>query len=136
MGDALGDVKELKSENKRLTKDNDDLRKQLQEEKNNRTAVDKEVVRLERVISTFESEIDKLKQQLKDGADRENQLKNDKKNLNKNLEDLKDELDKETLKRIDVENKAQTLREEMEFKESLKDKVCSSLSSQWQSQLH
>ena len=50
-------------------------------------------------------------------------MKNELKNLRKNLEDLKDELDRETLKRIDIENKTQTLREEMEFKDSLKEKV-------------
>ena len=83
-------------------------------------------MRLERVISNYESDISKLKQQLKEYADKEKAMKNELKNLRKNLEDLKDELDRETLKRIDIENKTQTLREEMEFKDSLKEKVSSS----------
>ena len=82
-------------------------------------------MRLERVISNYESDISKLKQQLKEYADKEKAMKNELKNLRKNLEDLKDELDRETLKRIDIENKTQTLREEMEFKDSLKEKVSS-----------
>ena len=80
-------------------------------------------MRLERVITHNEGDLSKLKQQLKDYADKEKTMKNDLKNLRKNLEDLKDELDKETLKRIDIENRAQTIREEMEFKNSLKQKV-------------
>ena len=88
-----------------------------------RKSSEKEIVRLERVISNYESDISKLKQQLKEYADKEKAMKNELKNLRKNLEDLKDELDRETLKRIDIENRTQTLREEMEFKDSLKEKV-------------
>ena len=80
-------------------------------------------MRLERVIANYENDINRLKQQLKEYADKEKSMKSDLKNLRKNLEDLKDELDRETLKRIDIENKTQTLREEMEFKDSLKEKV-------------
>lgn len=39
------------------------------------------------------------------------------------MTEVKDELDRETLSRINLENKIQTVREELEFKESLKDKV-------------
>jgi len=122
LASALGDIKEAKADNKRLQKENDDLRKQLADEQNNRKSSEKEIVRLERVVSNYESDINRLKQQLKDYADKEKAMKNELKNLRKNLEDLKDELDRETLKRIDIENKTQTLREEMEFKDSLKEK--------------
>ena len=88
-----------------------------------RKSTEKEIVRLERVISNYEVDVGKLKQQLKDYADKEKNMKNELKNLRKNLEDLKDELDRETLKRIDIENRTQTLREEMEFKDSLKERV-------------
>ena len=119
----MGDVKELKSDNKRIQKENDDLKRHLIDEQNNRKVSEKEIVRLERVISNYEGDISKLKQQLKDYAAKEQTMKKDLKNLKKSLEELKDELDRETLKRIDIENKTQTLREEMEFKDSLKEKV-------------
>lgn len=127
LANALGDIKEAKADNKRLHKENDELRKQLANEQNNRKSSEKEIVRLERVISNYESDISKLKQQLKEYADKEKAMKNELKNLRKNLEDLKDELDRETLKRIDIENRTQTLREEMEFKDSLKEKELTEL---------
>ena len=80
-------------------------------------------MRLERVIVHHEGDLNKLKQQLKDYTEKEKNMKNDLKNLRKNLDDLKIELDNETLKRIDIENKSQTVREEMEFRDSLKQKV-------------
>jgi len=122
LANSLGDIKELKSDNKRMQKENDDLKRQLTDEQNNRKVSEKEIVRLERVITNYEGDISKLRQQLKDFASKEKNLKSELKNLRKNLEELKDELDKETLKRIDIENKTQTLREEMEFKNSLKEK--------------
>lgn len=125
--DALGDIQEAKANNKRLQKDNDEIRKQLADEQNNRKSSEKEIVRLERVIANYENDINRLKQQLKEYADKEKSMKSDLKNLRKNLEDLKDELDRETLKRIDIENKTQTLREEMEFKDSLKEKELTEL---------
>ena len=124
---ANGDNKELRSQNKQLQKENDDLRKQLENEINNRKQSDKEIVRLERVVTNYENDIIRLKNQLKEFADKEKDLKNEIKNLKKALEDLKDELDKETLKRIDMENKNQTLKEELEFKDSLKDRELSEL---------
>ena len=36
LANALGDIKEAKADNKRLQKENDDLRKQLADEQNNR----------------------------------------------------------------------------------------------------
>jgi len=124
---SLGDNKELKQQNKHLQKENENLRKQLADEVNNRQQSDKEIVRLERVVTNYESEVARLKQQLKELADREKALKHELKNVKKNLEDIKDELDKETLRRIDMENKQQTLREELEFNESLKDKELTEL---------
>merc|ERR1719447_274381 len=69
LASALGDIKEAKADNKRLQKENDDLRKQLADEQNNRKSSEKEIVRLERVVSNYESDINRLKQQLKDYAD-------------------------------------------------------------------
>lgn len=122
LADSLADIKEAKAENKRVQKENDELRKQLADEQNNRKSSEKEIVRLERIVTHYEGDITKLKQQIKEYQDKEKTMKNDLKNLRKSLEDLKDELDRETLKRINIENKTQTLREEMEFKDSLKEK--------------
>jgi len=127
LANSLGDIMELKSENKRILKDNEELKRQLAEEQNNRKTSEKEIVRLERVIVHHEGDLNKLKQQLKDYTEKEKNMKNDLKNLRKNLDDLKIELDNETLKRIDIENKSQTVREEMEFRDSLKQKELSEL---------
>lgn len=127
LANSLGDIKELKTDNKRIQKENDDLRKQLADEQNNRKSSEKEIVRLERVICNYEGDVARLKQQIKDWAEKEKHMKSELKNLRKTLTEVKDELDRETLSRINLENKIQTVREELEFKESLKDKELTEL---------
>lgn len=119
---ALADCKEAKAENKLLNKTIDELRKQLAEEQKNRTLADKEIIRLERIISNHESEIEALRKQVKDLTGKEKALKKELAAMKKSVDEIKAELDKEILRRIDIENQNQTLREEGEFQNSLREK--------------
>jgi len=119
---AIADCKEAKAENKLLNKTIDELRKQLAEEQKNRTLADKEIIRLERIISSHESEIEGLRKQVKDLTGKEKALKKELASMKKSVDEIKAELDKEILRRIDIENQNQTLREESEFKDSLREK--------------
>jgi lamin B len=77
-------------------------------------------------ISNLESNIDELKNRVNQaGADRKRaedeakELQQELNNVNNQMEVLKKQLEEETLLRVDLENRLQSLKEEISFKETL-----------------
>ncbi len=70
----------------------------------------------------FKSRYEALTQQSKDNEEELNQLRPDHIELEKQFNKLKKQLEDETLTRVDLENKNQTLKENLTFKSSMYDK--------------
>jgi lamin B len=70
----------------------------------------------------FKSRYEALAQQSKDNEEELSQLRPAHKELEKQLNKLKKQLEDETLTRVDLENKNQTLKEDLTFKSSVYDK--------------
>ena len=70
----------------------------------------------------FKSRYEALAQQSKDNEEELSQLRPAHKELEKQLNKLKKQLEDETLSRVDLENKNQTLKEDLTFKSSVYDK--------------
>lgn len=87
---------------KKVDKELNDLRKQFADKENQLSKVNTEAKNLEQVMRELQSEC----QELKDA-----------------LESAKYALEQETLTRVDLENKLQSLKEELSFKRSVYDKV-------------
>ena len=68
---------------------------------------------------------------MKDLTGKEKALKKELAAMKKSVDEIKAELDKEILRRIDIENQNQTLREEGEFQNSLREKVKSWFMATW-----
>jgi chromosome segregation ATPase len=87
---------------KKAEKELNDLRKQLSDKENQLSKVNNEARNLEQVMRELQSECQELKEA---------------------LEAAKYALEQETLTRVDLENKLQSLKEELSFKRSVYDKV-------------
>jgi len=96
----------------------------LDKEINHRTRVEGELKRVERRLHEKESLISVISKERKQLDDQVKDLEAELKKLEDELEKQKKLLEDEIIRRVEAENRAQTLEEEAAFKAQIHAKVC------------
>nr|AWU22326.1 nuclear lamin protein [Hydra vulgaris] len=123
----------LQLENNKLTSLVEDLRHKLEKEVANRSRIEEELKRVERRLLEKESLNIVLSKERKDLEHQVKDLEDQLKEYQDDLEKEKSDHEKEIIRRVDAENRAQTLQEEVDFNEQVHAKEIMDLRAQTES---
>lgn len=110
------DKAKLQFENSKLKTDLDDLRDKLRVKEKELAASDSKLLAAESQVSDIQARLNDAISQRRYFEDEFNKLKKELDALTKNLALAKKQLEEETIKRVDLENRMQSLKEELAFK--------------------
>lgn len=103
----------------------EELHLKLAKKEKDLASAEKKLVNLESLNQDLQSRLNQAVAERKRMEERLKETENDQEKLNKQLAAAKSQLEEETLMRVDLENRVQSLKEELTFKESIHEKEIS-----------
>jgi len=119
LDDTSKDKAKLQFENGKLKNELDELREKLRQKEKDLALVEKRLLAAESQINDLQAKLNDAINQRRYWEDEYTKLKKENDSLTKNLAGVKKLLEDETIQRVDLENRIQSLKEELAFKKQI-----------------
>jgi lamin B len=119
LDDTSKDKAKLQFENGKLKNELEDLREKLRQKEKDLSLAEKRLLSAESQINELQAKLNDAINQRRYWEDEYNKMKKENDTLAKNLAGVKKLLEEETILRVDLENRMQSLKEELVFKKQI-----------------